>query len=104
MIQVGAKRKRVANTNENVLANGRSTRRPASRKRLKTTSLTKRRVEYFSDDTDTNMDTASTLSSSLTTEDEEESEEEASGTDVEEEEDNESSSKSIPADVDLIYH
>ncbi len=103
VIQAGAKRKRVASTNENALANGRPTRGPASRKRLKTSPLTRRRVEYFSDDTDTNMDSTSTLSSSAA-EDEEESEEEASGTDDEEEEDDELSSKLIPTDLDLIYH
>lgn len=91
MIQVGAKRKRVASTNENALANGRPTRGSSRRKRLRTVSMTKRFVEYFSDDTDIEMGTASTPSSTAT-ESREETEEEGPGTEEEDGDEDESSS------------
>lgn len=85
VIHIGAKRKRVASTNENALANGRPMRGMPRRKRLRTASMARRYVEYNSDDTDMDAGTASGPSST-TTEFREESGEEGSRTEEEEEE------------------
>lgn len=112
VIQVGAKRKRVASTNENALAIGRPTRGISRRKRLRTTSMTRRYVEYLSDETDMDVDTVSSASSTADEAREETEEEEDSGSgvendeaeDEEEEGEDESSSKYIYLIMYLIYH
>lgn len=109
MILVGAKRKRVASTNENALANGRPRRGISRRKRLRTTSMTRRYVEYLSDDTDMDVDTVSSTSNTadeVREETEEEVDSESGNEDEaedEEEGEDESSSKYSYLSMYLIY-
>lgn len=95
VIQVGTKRKRVAGINENALVNGRLTKGVSRRKRLRTTSMTRRYVEYLSDETDMDVDTLVSSSSTAEEDTEEEnleSENEEDEADVNEDEGEDASS------------